>query len=314
MQNPQPMCDISVVIPLYNKASDIYLTLSSVLVQTVRPREVIVIDDGSTDGSAEIVEQMITDEPHVRLIRQPNAGVSAARNRAIEMAQGEWVALLDGDDLWGPDYLKVVQQMIERWPECGAYGTGFFVEDKMRRIVGATPEKTGKVDFFTESMQRYVLIPSATTLRRDLVLRLGGFPEGMRMGEDQYLWTKIAREAEVAFFAKPMIIYQKSASNNSSSLYRAEQSKFSLEDLYDESQSAISNEYVARVALGKALVESARGGTMQARRALDFFSYNTMSKRIERKVRMLNSLPCFLRPIIFWVYNTLAWLISGKGM
>ena len=314
MQNPQPMCDISVVIPLYNKASDIYLTLSSVLVQTVRPREVIVIDDGSTDGSAEIVEQMITDEPHVRLIRQPNAGVSAARNRAIEMAQGEWVALLDGDDLWDPDYLKVVQQMIERWPECGAYGTGFFVEDKMRRIVGATPEKTGKVDFFTESMQRYVLIPSATTLRRDLVLRLGGFPEGMRMGEDQYLWTKIAREAEVAFFAKPMIIYQKSASNNSSSLYRAEQSKFSLEDLYDESQSVISNEYVARVALGKALVESARGGTMQARRALDFFSYNTMSKRIERKVRMLNSLPCFLRPIIFWVYNTLAWLISGKGM
>jgi hypothetical protein len=230
------------------------------------------------------------------------------------MAQGEWVALLDGDDLWSSDYLKAVQQMIERWPECGAYGTGFYVEDRVRRIVGATPEKTGKVDFFAESMQRYVLIPSATTLRRDLVLRLGGFPVGMRMGEDQYLWTKIAREAEVAFYAEPMIIYQKSASNNSSSLYRAEQSEFSLEDLYDESASDISNEYVARVALGKALVESARGGTQQARRALEFFSYNTMSKRIERKVRVLNSLPRFLRPITLWAYNALAWLIAGKGM
>ena len=160
-------------------------------------------------------------------------------------------------------------------------------------------------------MHRYVLIPSATTLRRDLVLRLGGFPEGMRMGEDQYLWTKIAREAEVAFYAHPMIIYQKSASNNSASLYRPEQSKYSLEDLYDESASAISNEYVARVALGKALIESARGGTKQARRALEFFSYNTMSKRIERKVRMLNSLPRLLRPITLWAYNTLAWLIAG---
>ena len=314
MQNTQPTCDISVVIPLYNKASDIYLTLTSVLAQTLRPREVIVVDDGSTDGSAEIVERMIENEPHVRLVRQPNAGVSAARNRAIEMAQGEWVALLDGDDLWSPDYLKAVQQMIERWPECGAYGTGFYVEDKVRRIVGATPEKTGKVDFFAESMWRYVLIPSATTLRRDLVLRLGGFPVGMRMGEDQYLWTKIAREAEVAFYAEPMIIYQKSASNNSSSLYRVEQSRFSLEDLYDESASDISNEYVARVALGKALVESARGGTQQARRALEFFSYNTMSKRIERKVRVLNSLPRFLRPITLWAYNALAWLIAGKGM
>ena len=310
----QTTCDISVVIPLYNKASDIYLTLTSVLVQSVRPREVIVVDDGSTDGSAEIVERMIANEPHVRLVRQANAGVSAARNRAIEMAQGEWVALLDGDDLWSPDYLKAVQMMIERWPECGAIGTGFFVEDRFRRIVGSTPEKTGKVDFFEESMRRYVLIPSATTLRRDLVLRLGGFPEGMRMGEDQYLWTKIAREAEVVFYAHPMIIYQRSAANSSFSLYRPEQSKYSLEDLYDESASAISNEYVARVALGKALVESARGGRKQARRALEFFAYNTMSKRIERKVRVLNSLPRILRPLVLYLYNNLAWLLAGKGM
>ena len=143
---------VSLVIPCYNAEEYIERAIASVYAEEYPSVELIVVDDGSTDGSAEIVEQMITDEPHVRLIRQPNAGVSAARNRAIEMAQGEWVALLDGDDLWDPDYLKVVQQMIERWPECGAYGTGFFVEDKMRRIVGATPEKTGKVDFFTESM------------------------------------------------------------------------------------------------------------------------------------------------------------------
>ena len=306
------MSRISVVIPLYNKVKEIERTIRSVAQQSVQPLEIIVVDDGSTDGSAEVVEAM--GLPQVKLVRQNNRGVSAARNRAMEMAQGEWIALLDGDDYWLDGYLSNAEQMIEYFPAAGAIGTAFFVDDGKRLTAGDYPEKYGAVNFFRESMSQYVLIPSATIVRRDLALAMGGFPEGMRMAEDQYLWTKIAREAEVAFYAHPMIIYQKSASNNSASLYRPEQSKYSLEDLYDESASAISNEYVARVALGKALIESARGGTKQARRALEFFSYNTMSKRIERKVRMLNSLPRLLRPITLWAYNTLAWLIAGKGM
>ena len=90
--------------------------------------------------------------------------------------------------------------------------------------------------------------------------------------------------------------------------------KFSLEDLYDESASVISNEYVARVALGKALVESTRGGTAQAERALKFFAYNTMSKRLERKLRLLNALPVKLRPKVMALYNWLAWAIARKGL
>lgn len=314
MQNTKPQCDISVIIPLYNKAADILLTLESVEAQTCKPREVIVIDDGSTDGSREIVDKVAHRMPYLRLVSQPNAGVSAARNRAIAMAEGEWVALLDGDDVWSPDYLKAICSLIERWPECGAYATGFYVDDGHRRVVGSTPQTTGKVDFFVESMSRYVLIPSATVLRRDLVVRLGGFPVGMRMGEDQYLWTKVAREAEVAFLAQPMMTYQRAAANSAASIYRAEQSEYSLEDLYDESASSISNEYVARVALGKALIESARGGTEQARRALEFFVYNTMSKRLERKVRVLNALPRWMRPTVLSIYNWLAWAIARKGI
>lgn len=204
--------------------------------------------------------------------------------------------------------------LIKRYPDCGAYGSGFYVDSGRGLVVGDTPQSEGVVDFFEESMQRYVLIPSATIVRRDLVMQLGGFPVGMRMGEDQYLWTRIARVADVAFTPKTNVVYSRAASNRSASIYRPEQSKYSLEDLYDESASEISNEYVARVALGKALVESVRGGTQAAQRALDFFAYNKMSHRIARKVRFFNSLPTFMRPAISAIYNWLAWTIARKGI
>ena len=116
-----PTSDISVIIPLYNKASSIERTLRSVLGQRVLPREVIVVDDGSTDDSASIVERI--DSPLVRLLRQENRGVSAARNRAMAEASGRWVALLDGDDCWEEDYLLNVEHLIAAHPDCGAYGS-----------------------------------------------------------------------------------------------------------------------------------------------------------------------------------------------
>lgn len=306
------MSRISVIIPLYNKASEIERTLRSVARQSVQPLEIIVVDDGSTDGSAEVVEAMAL--PLVRLVRQQNMGVSAARNRAMQMAQGEWVALLDGDDSWQVEYLENVERMIECYPAVGAIGTAFWVDDGKKMVEGDTPKKEGVVDFFAESMSRYVLIPSATVVRRDLALAMGGFPEGMRMAEDQYLWTKIARTAQVAFSPRRLVVYSRAAENRSASIYRPEQTTHSLEELYDTGADEISNEYVARVALGKALIESARGGTAAAQRAVEFFSYNRCSLRLARKVKVLNALPAKLRPAVLAAYNWLAWVIARKGL
>ena len=250
------MTTISVIIPLYNKASEVERTLRSVLAQKTQPMEIIIVDDGSTDRSLEVVRGV--ESPLIKLFTQTNQGVSAARNRAIAEAHGEWVALLDADDRWCEDYLSEQISMIERYPDCGAYATAFMVDDGVREVVADTPQSEGEVDFFEESMHRYVMIPSATLLRRELVLELGGFPEGMRMGEDQYLWTKVARRGKVAFSPKPLVIYSRAAENRSATIFRPEVSNFSLEDLYEESASDISNEYVARVALGKALIESDR--------------------------------------------------------
>ncbi len=304
--------DISVVIPLYNKAPEIARALGSVLAQTLCPKEIIVVDDGSTDGSGDIVERM--DSPLVRLIRQQNSGVSVARNVGIEAATTRWVALLDGDDVWCADFLATIADLIERYPDCGAYGTAFYVEQGEERVAADTPSEEGVVDFFAEAMRHYVLIPSATVINRDLALSLGGFPEGMRLGEDQYMWTLIARSADIAFSPKRMAIYSRAASNRSAAIYSPEQTRFSFEKLYDANESEMSNEYIARVALGKALVDSVKGGTRQAARAIKFFSYTRLSRRAWWKVRVLNSLPRFMRPSLLAAYNWLAWRIAHRGI
>ena len=305
--------DISVVIPLWNKRAEVGAAIASALAQTARPLEIVVVDDGSTDGSAAIVEAFTS--PLVRLIRQPNAGVSAARNRAIAEARGEWVALLDADDEWRPEFLERVSLLSLECPDCRAYGTGFDIRDAQGRLTrGNTPAVRGRVDYFAEAMHRYVLIPSATVLHRQTVIEAGGFPDGMRLGEDQYLWTKLARTASVGFLPEQLVVYSRAAQNRSAAIYRPEQTRYSFEDLYDPSAPALSNEYVARVAIGKALTISAKGGTEEARRTARFFSYTRLNRFALWKLRLLNMLPASWRPSVFGFYNRMAWRLARKGL
>lgn len=304
--------EFTVVIPLYNKEREIVRTLRSALEQTLPPREIIVVDDGSTDRSATLVEEL--HAPLVRLIRQENRGVSAARNRAIAEARTEWVALLDGDDRWEPDFLREIARLIDRYPGYGTYATSFVVDTAGSLTPGNTPRTEGPVDFFAESLRRYVLIPSATVLRRELVLALGGFPEGMRMGEDQYLWTRAGRAAAVCISPARLAVYSRSAANRSAAIYRPEQCAVSLEELYDPAASDASNEYVARVALGKALVVSSRGGTQEAARTIAAFRNTRRNRFALLKVRLLNALPVSWRLPLLGAYNRLAWLLAKRGL
>lgn len=114
---------ISVIIPLYNKEREIGDTLRSVLAQTLQPAEIVVVDDGSTDRSAEIVRGIRS--PLVKLVTQPNAGECAARNRAIAESTGDYIALLDADDTWEPGFLEEIAAMIAEFPGCGVYSTAF---------------------------------------------------------------------------------------------------------------------------------------------------------------------------------------------
>ena len=304
---------ISVVIPLYNKQLEIGAAVRSALAQTRPPQEIIVVDDGSTDGGAEVVRAI--GSPLVRFVRQPNAGVCAARNRGIAESTGEYIALLDADDTWEPGFLEEIAAMIAEFPGCGVYSTAFNIVSHDGRFPARTPSERGVVaNFFRDSAHRYISIPSASAVPRAVFEAVGGFPEGMKIGGDMYMWIKIARRYAVCFSPKPLANYSKVASNRSASSYTPERTRYSFEELYDPSAPEEYNEFVARAALGKALIISAKGGTKEAARAAEFFGYTKTYRRTLRKVRVLNALPRSWRAPLIGLYNSLAWRIARKGL
>lgn len=316
MSNTAPI--FSVIVPLYNKEREVESTLRSVLAQTYQPLEIVVVDDGSTDRSAEIVESL--GSPLIRLIRQSNAGECAARNRAMSEARGEWFALLDADDEWKPEFLDEVAAMIEEWPDCGIYSTAFDIVSPTGRVRGNCPTERGVVDnFWRESMTRYVTIPSATVLSRKAVEQLGGFPEGMKMGGDQWMWIKLASHYGVCFSPRALCDYSMVASNRSGAIYTPEVTKYTLEEMLDKpypsrEEDFWRGEFVAKCAIGKALTLTAKGDTEFGRRVVRNFGYTRHYRRGLTKLRLLLLVPRRLRPRVHAFYNRMAWRLAHKGL
>lgn len=308
----------SVIIPLYNKAAEVEATVRSVLAQTLQPLEVVVVDDGSTDDSAAIVERI--GSPLVRLIRQSNAGECAARNRAMSEARGDYFALLDADDAWKPQFLEEVAAMIEEWPECGIYSTAFEVVSPTGRVRGNCPEERGVVEnFWRESMSRYVTIPSATVLPRRVVEELGGFPEGMKMGGDQFMWIKVVSRYKVCFSPRELCEYSMVASNRSGAIYTPEKTPYKLEDFLTAPYESVEEnpwrgEFIAKCAIGKALTLTAKGDTEFGRRVVRNFGYTKQYRRGLRKLKILLMLPRRWRGGIHAFYNRMAWRLAHKGL
>ena len=308
----------SVIIPLYNKAGEVERAVRSALGQSLQPLEVVVVDDGSTDGSAEVVRGI--ESPLVRLISQPNGGVCVARNRAIAESKGTHIALLDADDEWKPDHLAEIDRLVEEWPECGLYATAFDVVSPTGVVEGNCPTTRGVVDnYWQESMRRYVTIPSATVISRAVLEHLGGFPEGMKMGEDQWLWIKIASHYKVCFSPYRGCNYSMVADNRSSSIYSPEQTAHSLEELLplvqaDAEQELWRREFVAKCAIGKALTLTAKGDVEFGRRVVGEYRYTRHYKWGWWRLRLLLMLPRCVRGWVHSAYQWLSWRLAHKGL
>ncbi len=210
---------ISVVVPLYNKAAFVAEAINSVREQSLAAFEIVVVDDGSTDGSAEIVERMAGDD--IRLIRQANAGVSMARNRGIDAAQGEYIAFLDADDGFQPDFLAGIARLIERFPRAGMYCTGYTrVWENGHHEESTLPDvENGAMvvvdDFYANWCNGCFTFTSAIVIRRsvfgDSALR---FPAGEKLGEDQDLWFRVAECHQVAYLNSPKVDYRMAVSGS----------------------------------------------------------------------------------------------------
>lgn len=205
----------SVVVPLYNKAPYIESALQSVLDQSMTDFEIIVVDDGSTDGGAELVRAF--DDPRITVIRQDNGGVSRARNVGISMARGEWVAFLDADDWLHPDYFATLLDAQRLHPEADVAATGFMTIDHTDHEVWPPswqlPASPFAVELIDDLPLRWMRSPtlhtSAVTARtRRLTGMQPCFAPGESVGEDIDLWLRLGEASPIILVEAPLVAYR----------------------------------------------------------------------------------------------------------
>jgi len=210
---------VSVVIPLYNKRPYIERTIRSVLSQTIQDFEIVVVDDGSQDGGADIVRAI--DDRRIRLISQENRGVSAARNRGVHEATSDFIAFLDADDEWKPTFLETILRLRMRYPGAGIYATDRLNcrpdgRTKACRYIRIPPppwEGLLPGYFITAGSSDQPICSSVIGIPKQVLEEVGGFPVGVRIGEDLITWFNIALKYPIAFSREIGAVYHMEAEN-----------------------------------------------------------------------------------------------------
>jgi glycosyltransferase involved in cell wall biosynthesis len=203
MEDRSKPIEVSVIIPTYNRGWIIKEAIDSVLAQEFKDFELIVLDDGSTDNTLEILNSFQHD---IKVLRQRNQGVSAARNRGIAEASGRFIAFLDSDDLWLPQKLFRQVEFFKKNPDAQICQTE---ETWIRKGVRVNPKKRHKKPegmIFEPSLALCLVSPSAVMMRRSLFEKVGGFDETLPACEDYDLWLRISCRYPVYLIETPLII------------------------------------------------------------------------------------------------------------
>ncbi len=193
---------ISVVIPSFNRLPLLIKALESVYRQNTAVDEVIVVDDGSEDGTAARIEELF---PQVILIKQPNLGVSTARNNGIKAASSNWIALLDSDDQWLADKIGAIRQAQTAYPQYSLiHSDEIWIRDGVRVNAMKKHRKTGGW-IFQRCLPLCVISPSAAVIKREVFDQIGYFDESLPACEDYDLWLRVCHQMPVYYIDKPLI-------------------------------------------------------------------------------------------------------------
>lgn len=202
----------SVVIPLYNKELSIRNTILSVLNQSYQDFEIIVINDGSTDNSVKIINNI--QDHRIRIIHQENEGVSSARNHGITQAKYEWIAFLDGDDLWENNHLEEIMNMMEIYPDEKVFVTSFEYSDKRKIFKHDRNSCIFIIDnYFKEAVDEILIWTSIIVLNKECIAKVKGFNLILKRGEDMDLWARVSKNYNIVKSAKITAIYRIDAEN-----------------------------------------------------------------------------------------------------
>ncbi|MGZ8944558.1 MAG: glycosyltransferase family 2 protein [Methylococcaceae bacterium] len=199
----------TVVIPLYNKANIIMRTLASVLTQTHKEFEVIIVNDGSTDGSVDVVKGF-TSDTRIKIINQENQGVSAARNKGVACAKYDYIAFLDGDDEWLPGYLEKMKEAIELFPNASMYGCPSWHRNI---LTGQTGDST--LNRYKDKIQIIEYFENPQTMPHTSAMIVSkksfnsidnghGFPVGMKCCEDWSCFNRMAFLGPFVYVGMPL--------------------------------------------------------------------------------------------------------------
>ena len=204
----------SVIIPLYNKALYVEKALRSVLNQTFKDFELVVVNDGSKDDSLAVAQKVLEGFPAV-IINQKNAGVSTARNNAVGASHGDHICFLDADDWWEPAFLDEMSRLVDEFADAGIYGTNYTIVNETKHKTRVAPigveegfEK-GYINYCQVYAKKLVmpLWTGAVCMPRRVFDEFDGFKPHLKLGEDFDLWIRVALKYKVAFLNKPLSNY-----------------------------------------------------------------------------------------------------------
>lgn len=218
------MISFSIIVPVYNKAPHVAACINSVLNQSYKLYELILVNDASTDGSREVISEF--DDPRIRITDRdtPGPGGYAARNKGIDMAQNDFVAFLDADDTWDPRFLEKMADVISKYPDVGFYSSGWTENDANNININAFSRKRQgeniihlNTDNFLQFYTKYEgpVWTSVAVIRKDIIIAAGLFPDGRcRFGGDIDTWLRIMFETNaLAVIPEPLAAYRMDAVN-----------------------------------------------------------------------------------------------------
>jgi predicted ATP-grasp superfamily ATP-dependent carboligase len=202
------MVDVSVVIATYNRSRQVREAIDSVLAQSAPVREIIVVDDGSKDDTR---AQLLAYGDRIRPFFQANAGASAARNLAMRMAHGSWIAFLDDDDVWVKEKIEQQWTLVENNPALGlVYSSDYAVDEQLRVLYERKAQEGNRGEVFERLLIKNFIFTSCVMARRDAVEKAGYMQGEYKFAQDWDLWLKIAAEHPVDFAPAPLVLYRQS--------------------------------------------------------------------------------------------------------